>query len=152
MTYTHPDEVVVVTDSNGNYRNATDWSKNQWMTVEEGRLLPKKDWKVFDGVESGGCMCSEANGSVDSGLKTVSVSEAESSVSTEKSPDKHIEALRELLKTRSEVGLKKYGVTLERKDLKPSEWAQHLLEELLDAAGYIHRLKEDLEAIERFWK
>ncbi len=67
-------------------------------------------------------------------------------------PDPHIEAIRELLKTRSEVGISKYGTTLARKDLKPSEWAQHLLEELLDAAGYIHRLKCDLETIESLGK
>lgn len=76
MTYTRSDEVIVVTDSNGNYRNALDWSENQWMAVEEWRLLPKKDWKVFDGVESDGCMCSEAESSVDSDLKTVTVERA----------------------------------------------------------------------------
>lgn len=65
-----------------------------------------------------------------------------------KQKDKHIQALRDMLKQRSAVGIKKYGATLERTDCKPSEWAQHMLEELLDAAGYLHRLKEELELIE----
>ncbi len=62
--------------------------------------------------------------------------------------DPHIEAIRQMLLERSNTGISKYGTTLARNDLKPSQWAQHLLEELLDAAGYVHRLKEDLEQIE----
>lgn len=62
--------------------------------------------------------------------------------------DPHIEAIRQMLLERSNTGISKYGTTLARSDLKPSQWAQHLLEELLDAAGYVHRLKTDLEQIE----
>lgn len=62
--------------------------------------------------------------------------------------DPHIEAIRQILLERSNTGISKYGTTLARSDLKPSQWAQHLLEELLDAAGYVHRLKTDLEQIE----
>lgn len=60
-----------------------------------------------------------------------------------------IAEIRELLLQRSETGIKKYSTTLDRKDLKPSEWCQHLLEELLDASGYVLRLKKDLESIEK---
>ena len=62
--------------------------------------------------------------------------------------DSIVAEIRELLLQRSETGIKKYSTTLDRKDLKPSEWCQHLLEELLDASGYVLRLKKDLEAIE----
>lgn len=62
--------------------------------------------------------------------------------------DKNVEALRELLKTRAETGFKKYGVTTERKDLTTQEWCQHAIEELLDGAIYLMRLKDDLKAIE----
>lgn len=62
--------------------------------------------------------------------------------------DKNVEALRELLKTRAETGFKKYGVTTERKDLTTQQWCQHAIEELLDGAIYLMRLKDDLKAIE----
>lgn len=61
--------------------------------------------------------------------------------------DSIIEELRDLLKQRSETGIHKYGTTLDRTDLSSSEWCQHLLEELLDATGYVLRLKKDLEAV-----
>lgn len=44
------------------------------------------------------------------------------------------------LKRRSEVGLSKYGVTMDRKDLAHKQWLQHLYEELLDAAQYTKKL------------
>ena len=62
--------------------------------------------------------------------------------------DTVIEDLRELLLKRSQTGISKYGVTLDRTDLKPSDWCQHLLEELLDAAGYVQRLKKDILELE----
>ena len=66
--------------------------------------------------------------------------------------DTIIQDLQKLLEERSQTGIKKYGTTLDRKDLKPSEWCQHLLEELLDASGYVLRLKQDLEGIEKITK
>jgi len=49
---------------------------------------------------------------------------------------------------RSEVGIKKYGVTLDRTDLLPSEWVQHAREELMDMLLYLTRLKKELVKIE----
>mgnify|MGYP003624512564 FL=1 len=45
---------------------------------------------------------------------------------------------------RSETGVAKYGVTLDRKDLSSLEWLIHLQEELMDATLYIERLKKEL--------
>ncbi len=45
------------------------------------------------------------------------------------------------IRQRAKVGLKKYGVTMEREDLTNIEWLTHLQEELLDGAVYIERLK-----------
>lgn len=59
--------------------------------------------------------------------------------------DKNVEAVREQLKSRMEVGHKKYGVTTERDDLNTLEWLQHLQEELMDATVYIERLKNELK-------
>lgn len=60
------------------------------------------------------------------------------------SPDANVERNRQLLLDRSVVGLKKYGVTTERTDLNLSQWLQHLLEELLDAANYVQASKNSV--------
>lgn len=46
------------------------------------------------------------------------------------------EALVDQLRMRAAVGLEKYGVTLDRHDIDLEGWLQHMLEELLDGAGY----------------
>lgn len=45
---------------------------------------------------------------------------------------------------RSELGQKKYGVTLDRTDLKPLDWIQHAQEELMDGILYLEKLKKEL--------
>ncbi len=45
---------------------------------------------------------------------------------------------------RSDVGVKKYGVTLDRVDLTTLDWLTHLQEELMDAVNYIERLKKEI--------
>lgn len=57
--------------------------------------------------------------------------------------DKHVEAVRQKLLDRSQVGIKKYGTTLERQDIDLAGWLNHLQEELLDAACYVQRLIHD---------
>lgn len=46
----------------------------------------------------------------------------------------------EKIKTRREIGRKKYGVSMERTDLSHYQWLNHLQEELMDAAIYTERL------------
>jgi hypothetical protein len=48
---------------------------------------------------------------------------------------------------RSQVGIKKYGTTMERDDLSYAEWLTHLQEEMLDAAIYCERLKIEHEKL-----
>jgi hypothetical protein len=60
-------------------------------------------------------------------------------------PDKNVESVRELLYNRMETGYKKYGVTTERQDIDLLGWLQHLQEELLDAAVYVERLKNEIK-------
>jgi hypothetical protein len=55
--------------------------------------------------------------------------------------DKVVESVIDKFRHRSEVGQKKYGVTLERNDLSNKEWFTHLQEELMDATLYIERIK-----------
>lgn len=58
------------------------------------------------------------------------------------------EKVIEKIRQRAKVGLKKYGVTMEREDLTDIEWLTHLQEELLDGAVYIERLKVLLGALD----
>ena len=51
------------------------------------------------------------------------------------------------IRKRAKVGESKYGLTLERKDLNLFEWLQHLQEELMDAACYVEKLKEEYNKI-----
>ena len=48
---------------------------------------------------------------------------------------------------RSQVGLRKYGTTLDRNDLNTLEWLNHLQEELMDATLYIERLKQEVRLV-----
>jgi hypothetical protein len=58
--------------------------------------------------------------------------------------DPIVKAVTDKFQQRSEVGIKKYGVTLEREDLTADEWAEHLQQELMDAVLYLERLKQEL--------
>ena len=53
--------------------------------------------------------------------------------------DKVVEAVREDLLQRSQVGIKKYHTTLDRKDISLRDWLQHAYEECLDQANYLKR-------------
>lgn len=61
--------------------------------------------------------------------------------------DNVVEAVRQDLLSRSQVGIKKYGVTLDRKDLSFKEWLTHAYEECLDMANYLKRsiLEEEVQ-------
>ena len=53
--------------------------------------------------------------------------------------DKVIESVVIDLRSRSEIGFKKYGKTLERTDLSLLNWLEHAYEETLDTANYLKR-------------
>ncbi len=48
-------------------------------------------------------------------------------------------------KERSEVGIAKYGTTLDRKDLSTLEWMIHFREELMDGLLYLERIIKDTQ-------
>lgn len=50
-----------------------------------------------------------------------------------------------LIETRSDKGFQTYGVTMDREDLSPTEWMQHAIEEALDLAIYLMKIKDELE-------
>jgi hypothetical protein len=49
-----------------------------------------------------------------------------------------------LLRSRSETGIRKYGTTLDRTDLEVKQWIEHAIEECLDQALYLQKLKDEL--------
>ena len=53
--------------------------------------------------------------------------------------DQIVENVRKDLLERSQTGIKKYGITLEREDLTLRDWLQHAYEETLDNANYLKR-------------
>jgi hypothetical protein len=59
--------------------------------------------------------------------------------------DSIVEAVRQDLSNRSELGIKKYGVTLDRTDLGLKDWLQHAYEESLDHALYLKRAIKEIE-------
>lgn len=62
--------------------------------------------------------------------------------------DAVVEAVREDLLRRSQLGIAKYGVTLERTDLALKGWLQHAYEEVLDTANYLKRTIIEIERSE----
>lgn len=59
--------------------------------------------------------------------------------------DPIVEAVRQDLLDRSQVGLAKYGVGLDRTDLTLRDWLQHAYEETLDKANYLKRTILELD-------
>jgi tRNA A37 threonylcarbamoyladenosine biosynthesis protein TsaE len=59
--------------------------------------------------------------------------------------DKIVKDVVDKYAQRSEVGVTKYGTTLEGNTLPLIEWLNHLQEELMDATLYIQKLKSELE-------
>lgn len=53
---------------------------------------------------------------------------------------------------RSEAGLKKYGVTLDRQDLTIYDWINHAQEEAMDFTLYLERIRKEisLEKVKSF--
>ena len=58
--------------------------------------------------------------------------------------DKVIERVINKIKSRSDVGYKKYGVTLNDDDQSLEVWLTHIQEELMDAVNYIEKAKSVL--------
>lgn len=60
--------------------------------------------------------------------------------------DAVIEAVRADLLQRSEVGIKKYGVTLDQEILPLRLWLNHAYQECLDQAAYLKKAMMDMDS------
>jgi hypothetical protein len=59
-------------------------------------------------------------------------------------PDPIVATVIKRMRDRSTEGMKKYGCTMDRDDLTVTQWIDHAIEELLDAAVYMEKLKKDI--------
>lgn len=58
--------------------------------------------------------------------------------------DSIVEAIINKFKSRSEMGMIKYGQTLDRNDLSLLDWINHAQEELMDGILYLEKIKKNL--------
>ena len=56
--------------------------------------------------------------------------------------DSIVESVISKFKDRSNVGIQKYGTTLDRNDLTTLEWINHAQEEAMDFILYLEKLKQ----------
>jgi len=70
------------------------------------------------------------------------------SLKTKFSTDSIVNTVVQRFIKRSEFGQQKYGVTLDRTDLKTADWIQHMQEELMDAILYLEKLKMTISTTE----
>lgn len=59
--------------------------------------------------------------------------------------DNIVERVISLFRSRSQRGIQKYGITLDKNELSNREWLQHLQEELMDAALYVEKIKSIID-------
>jgi hypothetical protein len=57
--------------------------------------------------------------------------------------DPIVESVVKQFQERSEVGIKKYGTTLDRNDLTTLEWINHAQQEAMDFCLYLEKLKQE---------
>lgn len=62
-----------------------------------------------------------------------------------KLPCKVTEQIKAYFDKRTEVGLEKYGVTMDREDLTNVEWCTHAIDELADGIQYLWKLRAKLQ-------
>jgi hypothetical protein len=62
--------------------------------------------------------------------------------------DSIVKSVIESFKKRSDVGIQKYGKTLDRNDLTFLQWIQHAQEELMDGILYLEKIKKISEGKE----
>lgn len=64
-------------------------------------------------------------------------------MSTDKPICKVTEEIKAYFDSRTELGLKKYNVTMDRNDLSLEEWVTHAIDELADGIQYLWKVRQD---------
>jgi len=74
--------------------------------------------------------------------ETTATTAATVAKNTVEQKDSIVESVVAKFLQRSAIGIKKYGVTLDRTDLGVADWIQHAQEELMDAILYLEKLRQ----------
>lgn len=64
-----------------------------------------------------------------------------------KSDDSIIYEVAQLMRNRADKGKHTYGTTMDRDDLSTDDWLDHAIEEALDLAIYLTKIKKELKAL-----
>ena len=68
---------------------------------------------------------------------------------TDFTPDSVVQSTINKFVDRAEMGFNKYNATLDRNDLTPVEWVEHLQDELMDGILYLTKLKQVINSYEK---
>lgn len=63
------------------------------------------------------------------------------------SDDSIIYEVAALMRRRADIGKQTYGTTMDRDDLSTEEWLDHAIEEALDLAIYLTKVKRELKEL-----
>ena len=61
--------------------------------------------------------------------------------------DSIIYEVAQLMRQRADKGKQTYGTTMDRDDLSTDEWLDHAIEEALDLAIYLTKIKKELQEL-----
>lgn len=64
-----------------------------------------------------------------------------------KSDDTIIYEVAALMRSRSQKGKQTYGTTMDRGDLNTEQWLNHAIEEALDLAIYLTKIRKEFEGL-----
>ena len=64
-----------------------------------------------------------------------------------KSDDTIIYEVAKLMRMRADKGKETYGTTMDRDDLSTEQWLNHAIEEALDLAIYLTKIKKEFEGL-----
>ena len=67
-------------------------------------------------------------------------------------PDSIIQSVISQFLERGEIGLNKYGTTLDRTDLNVEDWIEHMKQELMDSILYLERIKKEISILKQLSK
>jgi GR25 family glycosyltransferase involved in LPS biosynthesis len=140
---------LFLTKQHWNYQNDILWKS----------LMPSSQWFMFNqylGYQEAGYsdlsqdnkiaivpqVVSEPDEKISS--KEISTKEISSTKEVSYTADSVVNTVIESFIQRSNLGLQKYGTTLDREDLKVLDWIQHAQEEHMDAILYLEKLKREV--------
>jgi hypothetical protein len=111
------------------------------MLLKDGYALKKIDlgWNTFIPTSN------VHTGASKLGSSAVSVINDSFKKAIEIKRDRIVESVIEKFRSRSEIGIKKYGTTLDRDDLSLEQWLDHAIEEQMDSILYLTKIKEELK-------